>query len=305
MDYVDRMDNIYMIDTKMFGLDHYMSAYLIAGKEIALIDTGVPTSWDTLRAGIQAHGFSLQDITYVFVNHQHPDHIGNVSRLLQESPKANVYLNPIGLNAFYDWSDKKKQESDKFIQRAGFIEPTASSRIRLIDDGDQFDLGNDVVLEAIFTPGHLPDGITLMEHKHSGLFIGDLIGNYFPDAESHIILVPAGSDIRQQIISMSKLLELPVKNLYMSHFGIKSDNVKELMLQTLDMMRKLLEIGETGIKKNKPEYVKEQLNIIMEPYLENMRKARGEKVYEYITSVHLPFLIESYTKFCWENLNKQ
>ena len=35
-------DNVYVIDTKMFGFDNYMSAYLVQGKELALIDTGLP-----------------------------------------------------------------------------------------------------------------------------------------------------------------------------------------------------------------------------------------------------------------------
>src|SRR4030042_1924162 len=114
MEYKDRLDNIYLIDTKMFGFEHYMSAYLVEGKEIALIDTGVPASWDALCNGIKAHGFSLADISHVFVTHEHPAHIGNVSKILKESPRANVYMNPAGEKALSDWSDPKKKETDQF-----------------------------------------------------------------------------------------------------------------------------------------------------------------------------------------------
>ena len=82
----ERLNNVYVIDTKMFGFDHYNSAFLVAGKEIALIDTGLPDRFEDLRAGIKMHGFSISDISYIFVTHcEHPDHAGNVAPLLREN----------------------------------------------------------------------------------------------------------------------------------------------------------------------------------------------------------------------------
>ena len=98
MNSLERIDNIYVIDTKMYGYDRYMSAYLVKGKEIALIDTGHPRQIESVRAAIKVHGFSISDISYIFVTHcEHLDHGGNVAPILRESPKASVYINPIGL----------------------------------------------------------------------------------------------------------------------------------------------------------------------------------------------------------------
>jgi hypothetical protein len=55
---VESPKNIFVIDTKMFDFDKYMSAYIVSGKEIALIDTGLPTQIDAVRAGIESHGIS-------------------------------------------------------------------------------------------------------------------------------------------------------------------------------------------------------------------------------------------------------
>ena len=33
MGFIERADNVYMIDTKMFGFDHYSSSFLVKGKE--------------------------------------------------------------------------------------------------------------------------------------------------------------------------------------------------------------------------------------------------------------------------------
>ena len=84
--YSMRADNIYAIDTKMFGFDRYSSAFLVEGKELALVDTGLPNQLESVREGIKSHGFSISDIAYIFVTHcEHPDHSGNAGTLLRES----------------------------------------------------------------------------------------------------------------------------------------------------------------------------------------------------------------------------
>jgi len=42
MQYSNKADNVYLIDTKMFDFDDYNAAYLVKGKELVLIDTGIP-----------------------------------------------------------------------------------------------------------------------------------------------------------------------------------------------------------------------------------------------------------------------
>ena len=96
-EYAMRADNVYVIDTKMFGFEHYMSAFLVEGKELALIDTGLPDQLEAVRAGIKSHGFSVRDLSYIFVTHEHQDHSGNVAPLLRENPKIQVLHSPSGL----------------------------------------------------------------------------------------------------------------------------------------------------------------------------------------------------------------
>jgi len=91
-------DNVYVIDTKMFGFDNYSSTFLVKGEELALIDTGLPNQLDAVRKGIMSHGFSISDISKIFISHAHEDHSGNTGPLLRESTKANVYINPLILD---------------------------------------------------------------------------------------------------------------------------------------------------------------------------------------------------------------
>src|SRR4030042_5324228 len=102
MSFRERLNNIYAIDTKMVGFDPYNAAYLVQGKEIALVDGGLPNQTEAGRAGIKAHGFSVSDISYIFVTHEHSDHSGNVGTFLRENPKANVYVHPEGAKYLID-----------------------------------------------------------------------------------------------------------------------------------------------------------------------------------------------------------
>jgi glyoxylase-like metal-dependent hydrolase (beta-lactamase superfamily II) len=116
-----------------------MSAYIVAGKEIALIDTGLPSQIDAVRAGIRAHGFSINDISYIFITHSHPDHSGNVAPILKENPGAKVYIHPLGVEQLLDPSIelaiRKKALPPKMHAKIGEMQPVPAERIRRLNDG--------------------------------------------------------------------------------------------------------------------------------------------------------------------------
>jgi len=307
MVYADKMQNIHVLDTKMFGFDRYMSAYIVEGEEIALIDTCVPKSWEVLRSAIISRGFSLSDITRIFITHEHPDHLGAVSKLLEENSRAKVYINPVAEEALTRPADIRNKKSgqfdrvaqvfEKFNELGGLMEPTPVSRICHLHDGDIFELGNGESLEVIFTPGHLPGGITLLERKNNGMFINDLVGNYFADADAQLILFPMGSDLKKSIESMKKVINRDVDYLYLGHYGLFNNNIRQFMTDTLDKMYRLMDIGTTCMKENRPELIGMKIQEMAMPYIEKMRKARGEALYNYIIQMHLPSIIESFTQY--------
>ncbi len=158
MKYRMRANNVYVIDTKMFGFERYSSCFLVKGKELALIDTGMPNQYEDLRAGFKAHGFSLGDISYIFVSHcEHPDHAGNVGNIMKENLRAKVYINPLGREYLTDPSiedaRRRAELPPKMADRFGTMTPVPASRIEHLKDGDMVDLGNGEKLKIIFSPG--------------------------------------------------------------------------------------------------------------------------------------------------------
>jgi glyoxylase-like metal-dependent hydrolase (beta-lactamase superfamily II) len=307
MNFLERVDNVCLIDTKMFGFEKYMSAYIVAGEEIALIDTGLRTQLDAVLAGIKACGFSPGDISRIFVTHSHPDHNGNVAPLLKENPRAKVYVHPLGVEQLIDPSIelviREKALPPEMHARIGEMEPVSPDRIQVVNDGDVFDLGGGERLTVYYAPGHQPDGIVLYEEKNQGLFINDLVGNYLPDAEAHYPLNPPNSDHTQAIASLKRLLDLPVKYLYLGHYGI-CENPREIMERAIDKMQQLLDIGTTFMREGKAAQIAGEVYGTIMPELEKLRTTRGEEVYRYAADDHIASQAKLFAQFCQEKLNE-
>jgi glyoxylase-like metal-dependent hydrolase (beta-lactamase superfamily II) len=296
-----RVRNIDLIDTKMFGFDLYHSAYMVVGREVALIDTGAPTSWEAVRDAIWAQGFALQDIAHVFITHaEHPDHSGNVGALLKENDRAVVYVNPIGAEYLTDPAieseNRRRSLAPSMAARFGEMEPVSPSRLRLLGDGDVVDLGDGVRLRVIFTPGHQPSGLVLFEEKHSGLFIDDLCGAYFADADAAWIFTPYRSDMRQAMASLKKIESLPAERLYLGHYGI-SERPQELLARALAKMQTLLDIGAQCMREERPEEIQRRVMATLIPEVEKICKVRDKTLCAYLRDELVPSLARGFAAY--------
>jgi glyoxylase-like metal-dependent hydrolase (beta-lactamase superfamily II) len=300
-EYTKRADNVYMIDTRMFGFDCFQSSYLVTGKEVALIDTGVPSSLETVRAAIKEHGFTIEDISYIFVTHsEHPDHSGNVGALLRENSRAKVYVAPIGVEYLTDPSieaaKRKVNLSAQMAARFGEMVPVPPYRIEHLSDGDTFDLGYEERLKIIFAPGHQPSGIVILEEKNMGLFINDLVGLYLADADASLIFTPFRSDVKRAMVSLKKMMDIPVTKLFLGHFGI-CDKPTEVMQHALNGMQRLLDIGASCIKEGKPKEIASRVLASRMPEIKKIMAKRGESLYEYMSQELVPSLSTAFASY--------
>lgn len=300
MEWTYRADNVYLIDTNQFGYEHYGSAYIVKSKEIALIDTGLPNQLETVRARIKEHGFSISDISYIIITHGHGDHWGNTAPLLREATRAKVYIHPAAEHLLLDPLAEKDRVRGlllpQMIERFGVAEPVKKSDIVLLKDGDVFDLGDGEKLKVIFAPGHLPSGVVILEEKNMGLFINDLVGNYFDDADISMILTPYGTDVIESMKSLNKLADIPVTRLFLGHFGI-NDNPKKVIQRALNGMQRLLEIGAQCIAEGKPEEIEPRVTASKLPEAEKFIKTRGRTIYEYTIEELIPHQSTSFAKY--------
>jgi glyoxylase-like metal-dependent hydrolase (beta-lactamase superfamily II) len=308
-EYLKKAGNIYLIDTQMFGFDRFQSSYLVAGRELALIDAGVSTSLEVVRAEIQNHGFAIEDIAYIFVTHaEHPDHSGNVGALLKENRRARVYVAPTGLeyltNPEVEAAIRKANLSPQMAARFGEMVPVPRSRIQLLKEGDSFNLGDGERLSIMMTPGHQPSGIVILEEKNSGLFINDLCGAYFADAGASFIFTPFRADVKQYLASLKRVVTMPLEKLYLGHFGI-CDKPQEILRNAIEKVNHLVDIATEYKGQYDPgELYRKVLSIRMQE-AEKLRSARGEKLYEYLSQELMPSMSRAFTDYCLENQKKR
>ncbi len=306
--YQDKFENVYMIDTHMFGFAQYMSIYLIKGKELALIDTGNPRQLEYVRAGIKAHGFSISDISYIFITHcEHPDHTGNIGVFVKENPNIKVFINPVGLEFLthpeIEANQRKKVLPPQQAARFGVMEPVPHSCIQYLKDNDVFDLGNGERLKIFFTSGHQPSGLVILEEKNQGLFINDLVGLYLPDADLSMVLTSDRSDVPQITRSLKTYMDIPLERLFVGHFGIQA-NPQKVMQRTLDNMQNLMDIAAQCMKEGKPEEIEPRVYAYRIAEAEKLKTTRGKDLYDYIRLELSPHQAKVFSEF-YLNLHRK
>ena len=177
--------------------------YLVAGRDrAAVIDTG--TGIGNLRQLID----QLTDLpTFVFLTHEHYDHVADAWQwdhiAVFDNPAALAVLKAGRSNQSlqgyladdYLWQKSLPADFDPAAWTIPSIEPT-----QLVHEGDIIDLG-DRPLEVIYTPGHSPGQICILDKKHRLLFTGD---HFFPGP-----LYAYGPDVNldHYIASTKKLID--------------------------------------------------------------------------------------------------
>lgn len=175
-------------------------SYLVAGAESAVvIDTG--TGIGDLKGTIA----KLTALPVSVVNtHTHWDHIGDNAQFekiacYDDEECINKLLNGVNkqklLNAISGDSIWKPLPKgfDPETWEIPSVKPT-----ELLHDGDIIDLG-ERTLEVIYTPGHSPGSICLLDKKHRLLFTGD---TFFPGP---LYAHPEDVDIEAYMASIDKL----------------------------------------------------------------------------------------------------
>src|SRR5699024_12157773 len=89
-------DRTYLIDGFDLGLPERTGTYVIAGRDLTLIETGPSPSVKHIKQGLEELGFSLDQVTYIIVTHIHLDHAAGAGVLLRDCTNAPLVGHPSG-----------------------------------------------------------------------------------------------------------------------------------------------------------------------------------------------------------------
>ncbi|MFH0969927.1 MAG: MBL fold metallo-hydrolase [Candidatus Diapherotrites archaeon] len=148
-----------------FGTDSSSHTYVLVGKSVALIDSGLAGSSRQLKEGLSSIGVSFKDVSIVLHTHGHADNFA-LDYLL---PKAQVWMHPA--DALY-----VNAKDPVFALTGGLATPSLKwpAIQHTFVDKQVFDLGN-FSIQTIFTPGHTKGSVSFMEQNKKWLFCGDAL----------------------------------------------------------------------------------------------------------------------------------
>lgn len=240
-----------MIDTEALGLRGVVAAYLVRGKENALIDMGYRSSADTITRDLEGIGIGPKDLHYLLPTHVHLDHAGSCGTLAQKFPNSSVLVHPKGEPHLRDPEGLVRSASGLFgeqlMRSFGLPEPIESKRLRCVDNDEEIHLGKGMTLRTIWTPGHAPHHLSFISEETGDLFTGDAVGVLHPAFPVLVPTTPPPSfSLPDAIESLEHLRTLSPKQLLTPHFGKLNEagerierNV-EVLLQWETKVEKLL-----------------------------------------------------------------
>ncbi len=142
------------------------NAYLVRGsKRTILIDVGLSSNFEHLKASIEHVGCTIEAIDLVVLSHEHLDHIG-----------AAFHFGGRTLIAAHRLAANKIMLRDDFsMLRKMFNEPDVPIDVDLwLEEGNLIDLGN-FRLNVMYTPGHTSACISLFDQDKGLLFAADTL----------------------------------------------------------------------------------------------------------------------------------
>jgi len=182
-------DRVYRIQAPYEG--NAVHLYLVRGAKLALIDSGASDSPDTAVApALRELGLEWSDLDYLLNTHGHADHAGGNGELKAAAPRVEIGIHPADgyllagpeahLNSPTDAAavmrlmgrDDLLGERETVLRR---VVGRSAGIDRELVDGDVVDLGQDVRLSVVHTPGHTVGSVCFVQERDGTVFSGDAV----------------------------------------------------------------------------------------------------------------------------------
>ncbi len=220
-------DHIVAIDHNLLGLPGVGVTYVVRGETVALIETGTALTVPHTLAGLEAIGVRPEEVEQILCTHIHMDHAGGAGYLAEALPRATVFINSAVaehlVNPTRLMASVRRAVGEEAWPLHGDIRPIPPDRLRPAETL-RLDLGRDVILEAIATPGHSPDHLSFRDLKSGGLFIGDAAGLTMDRWGLAFPVTPVPTyNLADHRATIARLQALDLPRIYVTHHGPHDD----------------------------------------------------------------------------------
>ncbi len=249
----DVAEGITAVDTRMAGRARVTSAYLLAGGEPTLIETGPTTSSDSVIQALESLGLGPGDLAHVVVTHIHLDHAGGAGTLARRFTGATFWAHDRGAPHLADptrlvESAGRVYGPERLHELFGPVEPVPADRLRSVSEADRIALDGRE-LEVVYTPGHASHHVALVDSATGAVFAGDALGIHLPDVR---VLRPATPppdiDVELAVESIERIRSRARTVLMFSHCGPVTE-IDELGKLAGSRLRKWAGIVRTALDR--------------------------------------------------------
>jgi hydroxyacylglutathione hydrolase len=157
--------------TPEIHIDRSVFVYLIFGRRITLIDSGVAGAESIIFDYIKGNFRDPLEISTLILSHSHPDHIGS-ARHIKETTACRVLCH----SAEKNWvEDVERQVQERPVPGFDSLVGGSISVDDLLQDGDLLEIEEVIQCKVIHTPGHSAGSISLFFEDEKILFSGDAL----------------------------------------------------------------------------------------------------------------------------------
>jgi glyoxylase-like metal-dependent hydrolase (beta-lactamase superfamily II) len=148
---------IHILDLNFQGCPNAIASYLVPHPEgLILFECGPGSTQTQLEKNIKEWGFSLDQLTHIFLTHIHLDHAGAAGWLAGQTD-AVVHVHPRGAPHLVDPSRLLASAARIYKDQMDFLwgdfHPVPEDQLVILNDGDEVQVGP-YVIRALDTPGH-------------------------------------------------------------------------------------------------------------------------------------------------------
>ncbi len=243
-------DGIYLLDSFMGGIGDFTAVYAVTGSDgIALIDTSVSGSADSILAGLRFLELDADDVRYVVITHLHLDHAGGAGFLLPALRNATVVADEMALPHLADpqrLMESARRALGKFAPIYGDMAPVPGERLMAASEELKLELG-DRSLRLLYCPGHARTHWCPVDSATGALFPGDSLGVYLRSSDMVFPVTPLPDfNVDDMRASLARLRDLNAPATYFPHFGQAGES-SSLAADSLEALEVIIDIIRQGL----------------------------------------------------------
>jgi hydroxyacylglutathione hydrolase len=240
MKITDKIHRLKIVFNVTPEIERFVYMYIIEGKKLYLIDTGVDGAEKVIAEYLSGIGKCMKDIAAVFLTHSHPDHIGAASEIKRISA-CKVYA---GCGE-HDWIENiNKQFEERPIPNFHKLVNKSVMIDQYLKDGDIIKLEEDITIKVIDTRGHSQESLSFYFEHEKALFTGDAI----PVVGD----IPIYINAQQSMETLERLKSINNVDVYLSAWDEEKDTAGGL--QAINDGLNLLKMIDTEVRSIASEY---------------------------------------------------